>query len=69
MQKASKGLFITTSYYTTDALDAILQLNGLTVVLIDGVMLCDLMIKYNLGVSIKQVYELKRIDEDYFMDE
>jgi len=27
------------------------------------------MIKYNLGVSPKQVYEIKKIDEDFFFDE
>lgn len=36
---------------------------------IDGKRLADLMITYNLGVSTKMVYELKKIDSDYFEDE
>lgn len=27
------------------------------------------MIEYNVGVSIKRVYEVKRIDSDYFEDD
>lgn len=39
------------------------------VVLIDGCELADYMIDLNLGVSAKSVFELKRIDSDYFSDE
>jgi restriction system protein len=35
-------------------------------VLIDGKKLALLMIEHNLGVSIKQSYEIKQIDSDYF---
>ena len=35
-------------------------------VLIDGQELARYMIEYNVGVSTKQVYEVKRIDSDYF---
>ena len=35
-------------------------------VLIDGEELCHYMIEYGVGVSVKQVYEVKRIDSDYF---
>ena len=37
-----------------------------TVPKIDGKKLADLMITYNLGVSTKVLYELKKIDTDYF---
>jgi restriction system protein len=39
------------------------------VVLIDGRRLADLMIEYDVGVSRLKAYELKRVDEDYFVDD
>jgi hypothetical protein len=38
------------------------------IVLIDGSELAKYMIEYNVGVSVKNVYEIKRIDNDYFED-
>lgn len=67
-QKAKKGIFITTSWYTKDAIDFVRNLDS-KIVLIDGEMLTELMIEYNLGVSIYKTYEVKKIDSDYFNDE
>lgn len=39
------------------------------VVLIDGVELAQLRVENNLGVSVKQVYEVKQLDSDYFVQE
>ena len=39
------------------------------IVLIDGQELARYMIEYNVGVSLKRVYEVKRIDSDYFEDD
>ena len=39
------------------------------VVLIDGVELAQLMVENNQGVSVKQVYEVKQLDSDYFAQE
>ena len=39
------------------------------VVLIDGKELAKLMVENNLGCSIKQVYEVKQLDTDYFNEE
>ena len=36
--------------------------------LIDGSQLTRLMIRHNLGVSVTSVYEIKRIDSDFFID-
>lgn len=66
MQNASKGLFVTTSKYTESAIRNLFKLNNTNIILIDGIKLAELMIKYNVGVAIKNVYELKYIDEDYF---
>jgi restriction system protein len=39
------------------------------IVLIDGEMLAQLMIDYNVGVSTIATYDLKKIDTDYFTEE
>lgn len=67
-QGAKKGVFITTSRFTNDAKDYQPK-NETKIVLIDGEQLAQLMIDYNLGVTKQQVYEIKRIDNDYFDDE
>lgn len=66
--KAKKGVFITTSRYTKEALAFVENLD-LKIILIDGEMLAELMLEYNLGVSTYKNYELKKIDNDYFEDE
>lgn len=66
--KASKGVFITTSGFTKEARGYAAQVNS-KVVLIDGTLLAELMIDYNIGVSTREVYEIKRVDSDYFAEE
>ena len=67
-QKARKGLFITTSEFTKEAADYVSRINN-KIVLIDGEQLAELMIDYNVGVSTVTIYELKKIDYDYFTEE
>jgi restriction system protein len=64
-QGAEKGVFITTSSFTKEAAEYIPR-NETKIVLIDGEQLTQLMIDYNLGVTIQQIYEIKRMDNDYF---
>lgn len=64
-QGAKKGIFITTSAFTREAIEYAPK-NETKIVLIDGKQLCQLMIDYNLGVATVNAYELKRIDSDYF---
>jgi len=64
-QGAKKGVFITTSSFTKDALDYSPK-NETKIVLIDGKALAQFMIDYNIGVNIHKSYELKRMDFDYF---
>ena len=64
-QKASKGVFITTSSYSKEARGYVDKLSK-KIVLIDGNELARYMIEYNVGVSVKTVYEIKRLDSDYF---
>lgn len=66
-QRASKGIFITTSKFTNDALNYVSQI-GSKIVLIDGEQLAQLMIDYNIGVSVSATFEIKRIDSDYFSE-
>lgn len=67
-QGAKKGIFITTSYFSKDALEYSPK-NETKMVLIDGVKLAQFMIDYNLGVSVQNVYEIKKIDSDYFEED
>lgn len=64
-QRATKGVFITTSSYTREA-KAFVDRASKKIILIDGHELARYMIEFNVGVSIKQTYEVKRIDSDYF---
>lgn len=66
-QRARKGVFITTSDFSDGARTAAIGLD-IKVVLIDGTELARLMVENNLGVSIKQVYEVKQLDSDYFAE-
>ncbi len=67
-QGAKKGIFITTSQFTKEALEYAPK-NETKIVLIDGEQLAQLMIDYNVGCTIQQTYELKKIDSDYFGEE
>lgn len=67
-QGAKKGIFITTSSFTKDALGYTPK-NETKIVLIDGEQLAQLMIDHNLGCTTQQTYELKKIDSDYFDEE
>lgn len=62
-----KGVFITTSSFVKGAMDNITA--DYHIVLVDGEQLANLMIEYNIGVSLKQTYEIKRIDTDFFSEE
>ncbi len=64
-QGAKKGIFVTTSSFTKDALEYSPK-NEAKIVLIDGHQLAQLMIDYNLGVNTQQTYEIKKLDSDYF---
>ena len=65
-QGATKGIFITTSSFTKEAMEFKSKAVGVKMVLVDGEQLCNLMIDYNIGVSPKQTFEIKRIDTDFF---
>lgn len=62
----TKGVFITTSTFTKGAIEYANNQANLTIILIDGDKLADLMIEYNVGTFTSHTYEIKRIDSDYF---
>jgi restriction system protein len=65
LKNAQKGIFITTSTFTQQAKDIAARV-GNRIVLIDGMMLAQLMIEFGVGVSSEMVYDMKRLDLDYF---
>ena len=68
MQKAEKGVFITTSKFTKEALDFANAESRKHIRLIDGDSLVELMIKHSVGLERIKEYIVYKIDEDYFAD-
>ena len=64
--KARKGVFITTSTYTAQALEFARSVEG--IVLVDGLRLSGLMIDHEIGVNAR-VLRIPKIDSDYFDEE
>ncbi|HZF65383.1 MAG TPA: restriction endonuclease, partial [Chitinophagaceae bacterium] len=64
-QRATKGIFITTSRFAESAKEYVKTITK-KVILIDGDQLAEFMIDYGLGVSTSTTYDVKRIDNDYF---
>src|SRR5690606_41776870 len=62
---ATRGVFLTTSAFTSGAL-AYAEKVPSRVILIDGERLVDLMIRYQVGVQVKQTFTAVEIDEDFF---
>ncbi|MFA6286891.1 MAG: restriction endonuclease [Opitutaceae bacterium] len=68
-QGVNKGVFITTSSFADGARDYVQRGSNLKVVLIDGEMLIDLMIKHGIGTRVAHKYEIHELDQNYFEDE
>ena len=68
MKRSRKGVFITTSQFSVDAMEYVSQIEK-KVVLIDGQRLAELMIRHNLGVAVKETYQVKTLDSDFFSDD
>jgi restriction system protein len=66
--KARKGVFITTSTFSKDAKVYVSHIDS-KIILIDGEQLAQYMIDHNVGVSTVSLYEIKKIDYDYFEEE
>ena len=67
-KRAKKGVFLTTSTFTAHAIKYTQQINT-KVILIDGEQIAQYMIDYDVGVSRETLYEIKRVDTDFFEGE
>jgi len=64
----NKGVFVTTSLFDKGAEEKAKNAHH-KIILIDGNKLVDLMHEYNVGVQIKATYEVKHLDEDFFVEQ
>jgi restriction system protein len=65
-QRANKGVFITTSGYTSQAIEFARSVER--IVLVDGPKLAELMIDHEVGVAARTV-KVPKLDSDYFDEE
>jgi len=66
--RARKGVLITTSQFSQEALDYVTRIEK-KIVLIDGEKFAELMIDYGIGVTVEVTYEINRLDVDHFEEE
>lgn len=64
-QQANQGVFITTGRFSAGAKEYARTVPT-RVVLIDGPRLAELMIRYRVGVQVKQTLQIVDVDEDFF---
>ena len=62
---AAKGLLITTAQFTPQAHSFIAAVSR-SVALVSGEQLADIMIRHNIGVSVRETYQFKELQPDYF---
>jgi restriction system protein len=63
--QASRGVFITTSRFSSEARDYADRVNA-RLILIDGPELAALMIEHGCGVVVEESFILKQVDENFF---
>ncbi|MEY4686949.1 MAG: Mrr restriction system protein [Verrucomicrobiota bacterium] len=68
-QGVTKGIFITTSYFKGTAEEFVTRGSATKVVLVDGELLIDLMLRHRIGTRVKQTFEVFEIDQNYFDEE
>ena len=64
---ATKGIFVSTSTFSQGAREFVQRI-AKRIVLIDGAELARLMVQHDVGVRSRTVYDLKKVDEDYFTE-
>jgi restriction system protein len=65
-QGASRGVMMTTSRYSKEAVEYAKSMQNHKVILIDGQQLTQLMIEHGVGVNVEETYVVKKLDRDYF---
>lgn len=66
-KRAKKGIFITTSDFTAEAKEFVRNIDA-RIILISGRQLAELMWEHGIGLSTAAVYEVKKLDLDYFSE-
>ncbi|MBW0252474.1 restriction endonuclease [Cellulomonas sp. PS-H5] len=66
MQRASVGVFFTTSRFAKDAEDAA-DRSSTSVVLVDRREFAKLMIRYRVGTQVRRTVQIVVVDEDFFV--
>ena len=65
---AQKGVLITTSKFSKQALEFSAKGVQHRLILVDGERLSELMLRYNVGIRVERSIEIKRIDDDFFFE-
>lgn len=65
MENVQKGVFITTSKYTKEAISFVKR-QSKHIKLIDGELLADLVVKYHVGINVVQTLDMYKVDSDYY---
>ncbi len=68
MEGVNKGVFFTTSKFSKEAEEYVNKIQHKSVRLVNGNKLCELMLKYGVGVQILKTYNLFKVDEDFFVN-
>lgn len=66
MEDVQKGVFITTSQFTSEATTYANKQQQKHLKLIDGALLAELLVKYEIGLSTAQILKIYKIDADYY---
>lgn len=66
MESVQKGVFITTSSFTKEAISYVEKQQQKNVKLIDGELLTELLVKYEVGLNIAKTITIYKIDLDYY---
>ncbi len=66
MKSVQKGVFITTSSFTKDAMKYVEEQQQKNLKVIDGKLLVELMVKYEVGVKVHQSFSIYKLDTSYF---
>ncbi len=66
-KRARKGIFIATSDFTSEAKEFAKHIDA-KIILVSGHQFAELMWEYNIGVSSSAVFEVKKIDLDFFSE-
>jgi restriction system protein len=65
--QTTRGVFVTTGRFSSGARQFADQV-AMRLVLIDGTELTRLMVRYDVGVAVRETYQLKSVDDDFFDD-